>query len=979
MSPYKKILRNLASFKITITCLTALFGLTIIGTLAQVNLGIYYATQKYFTSFWIYTAISPSLKFPIFPGGTTIGLIMIINLTAAMLTKFKFTRKKIGLWLSHLGLILLLAGAGLTAFMATESQMSIEEGQSSNYAVDNREVELAIIDASSPSEDILISIPESRLKTQAPISLPELNLDLIIKDYYNNSKLLPTTSPKATQGIGTKITPTAIPIVTHDDYRNITSIFIEFKDHGTYLFSTGIDALQELKTPEKTYLITLRYKRHYNDYFIKLIDFKRDLYPGTQIPYNFSSDITVIQNSFQDPSQKTESFESKIYMNHPLRYRGKTYYQASYLADEKTSIFQVVENPSWTIPYISCIMISLGLLIHFLVLLTTHLKKTSNPRHRPSRPEKKLKPIFIILTLITLALLPALKPLPNNLSQLAQLPVQEGGRIKPLDSVARTTLTLISGKQKTPDKRPPIAWLLDVITDPEKTDKEEIFLIENPQLFAHIDEKYNKQKYRVSHNFLKDHQANILKVAEVAEEKERPQRNPIEKEFIALKNKMALYLQVKNTIAPENTHDFPAEINDFKTIIPKAVMALNTPASTRNEFQDPNLIKLNRYFKRYQALESLAYFDPIPTNKGFISTGEAILQKLDPKSPKNPVLDTYIQIQKHPNTTLTSLTEFLNSQYPNQVKKAKFEYLFNKANPFHSATLLYITAILLILISWLTKPKKLQFIALKTVEAGIIIHSIGLVARMLIGGRPPVTNLYSSAVFVGWGAILIALFLERRYKNSIGTLVSGIIGAITLIIAHHLSLAGDTLEMMQAVLDSNFWLATHVIIITLGYSTIFLAGLLAHIYVLKAFLTKSMTKEKEKNYTSMIYGVLCFALLLSFVGTVLGGIWADQSWGRFWGWDPKENGAILIVLWVAIILHARIAGYIKTKGLMAMSIIGNVICSFSWFGVNLLGIGLHSYGFMEKGFFWLSIFWASQLVFLTITLLPKKFYNSNHL
>ena len=151
------------------------------------------------------------------------------------------------------------------------------------------------------------------------------------------------------------------------------------------------------------------------------------------------------------------------------------------------------------------------------------------------------------------------------------------------------------------------------------------------------------------------------------------------------------------------------------------------------------------------------------------------------------------------------------------------------------------------------------------------------------------------------------------------------------------------------MLDTNIWLATHVVAITTGYSAMFLAGMLAIIYIVRGVFTRSLERQTADSLSRMTYGVVCFATLFSFVGTVLGGIWADQSWGRFWGWDPKENGALLIVLWCAIILHARWGGYIEQRGLMVMAIFGNIVTSFSWFGVNMLGVGLHSYGFMQKG------------------------------
>ena len=218
------------------------------------------------------------------------------------------------------------------------------------------------------------------------------------------------------------------------------------------------------------------------------------------------------------------------------------------------------------------------------------------------------------------------------------------------------------------------------------------------------------------------------------------------------------------------------------------------------------------------------------------------------------------------------------------------------------------------------------------------------------------------------------------------------------------------MEMLRAVLDTNFWLATHVVVVTLGYASTFVAGLLAVIYIFLGVFTP-LLKEKlgargatqlglaaggiagaemmksqvarhggqmeiGKALSKMIYGIVCFATLFSFIGTVLGGIWADQSWGRFWGWDPKENGALLIVLWNAIILHARWGGMVRDRGIANMAVFGNIMTSFSWFGVNMLGIGLHSYGFMDAAFKWLMLFVGSQAAIIALGLIPLHLWRS---
>jgi ABC-type transport system involved in cytochrome c biogenesis permease subunit len=251
----------------------------------------------------------------------------------------------------------------------------------------------------------------------------------------------------------------------------------------------------------------------------------------------------------------------------------------------------------------------------------------------------------------------------------------------------------------------------------------------------------------------------------------------------------------------------------------------------------------------------------------------------------------------------------------------------------------------------------------------LVVHTIALVSRIYISGRPPVTNLYSSAVFIGWGCVVLGLVLEMLYRMGAGIVIASVAGFSTLIIAHFLS-DGDTFEVLQAVLDTQFWLATHVVCITLGYSTTFLAGLLGVLYVLRGVLTPSLSADVGRNLARMIYGTLCFAIFFSFVGTVLGGLWADDSWGRFWGWDPKENGALIIVLWNAVVLHARWGGIAGQRGLAVLAIVGNIVTAWSWFGVNELGAGLHSYGFTDGTSFWLMILVVSQLAIVALGSTP---------
>jgi ABC-type transport system involved in cytochrome c biogenesis permease subunit len=327
------------------------------------------------------------------------------------------------------------------------------------------------------------------------------------------------------------------------------------------------------------------------------------------------------------------------------------------------------------------------------------------------------------------------------------------------------------------------------------------------------------------------------------------------------------------------------------------------------------------------------------------------------------------------NAEVADYQQQLDARMPSEMRKARLEVWFNNFAPFFQCQCLYVLVGLLAILSWLSWPEALRRSAFFLAVGVAAVHTLALVLRMYIQGRPPVTNLYSSAVFIGWGCVLLCLAIEYLYRNGLGTACGAVLGFSTLVIAHHLGGSGDTLEMMQAVLDTNFWLATHVTTVTFGYTATFVAGIFGIVFVLLGVGTPVLDPKARKALGQIIYGVVCFATLLSFVGTVLGGIWADQSWGRFWGWDPKENGALLIVIMNAMILHARWGGLVKERGMAVLAMVGNMVTMWSWFGTNQLGIGLHAYGFNQTLVLLCRWFWVSQLGLILVgALLPLRFW-----
>ena len=580
---------------------------------------------------------------------------------------------------------------------------------------------------------------------------------------------------------------------------------------------------------------------------------------------------------------------------------------------------------------------------------------------------------------------------PNNeadLTKFGKIPVLVGGRVKPLDTVARNSLLIIHGKQELRMENgrtlSGIQWLTDVLFNAPVADQYPVFVVQNDEVLGLFGWEQSQRKY-FSFGEFSPFLKQIEEQGDQADKLEAVQRSAYQSAILNLRNGLVLYQRLKNSVQLEGTQNFVAELKTYVANVPGAAKAA-AQAQRGENFDRSKLNDVAELIQKYEKASEMAYILAVPPAQGsadWHSIGDSLLHSVA-TGELHPIVSEYAEIgDAHRvgdhaafDQHVDRLASWFAKEQPRAAKRASFEFLFNRLQPFSQSMALYVLAFLLACSSWLGWNRTLNRSAFYLLLLALAIHTFGLVSRMYLQERPPVTNLYSSAIFIGWGAVIVSLILERIYRDGIGAACAGAIGFVTLIIAHHLAGSGDTLEMLQAVLDTNIWLATHVVCITTGYSAMFLAGMLAIIYIVRGVFTRSLKKETADSLARMTYGVVCFATLFSFVGTVLGGIWADQSWGRFWGWDPKENGAVLIVLWCAIILHARWGGFIRQRGLMVMAIFGNVVTSFSWFGVNMLGVGLHSYGFMQKAFPWLLGFMISQLALICVALLPLETWRS---
>jgi hypothetical protein len=379
MSKIARWLKPFTSLKLTIFCLGCAMVLVFLGTIDQVNIGVYEAENRYFKSFFLFfTPPHTELKIPWFPGGYIVGSLLLINLIAAHIARFKLSWKKTGIVLLHSGLILLLVGQLFAdLFVDLESQLRLDQGETKNYTESFYFDELAIIDTTGANSDRVISIPGSRLSKGGRIDLPVDDLQVVVNEYYPNSALInPSRLPQPTYP-HLSIGPMAVAVELEKTYkqneRNLPaaafSVFQKDQLIGSWRLAAGFPRPIAFQAGSKNYQAVLRPKRFYKPFAITLVQFRHDRYAGTDLAKNFSSRIRLV-----DPT-KHEDRESLIFMNNPLRYGGFTFYQAGFDNNDTTTVLQVAQNPSWLVPYISCALIVVGMLLQFGMHLQSFVRR----------------------------------------------------------------------------------------------------------------------------------------------------------------------------------------------------------------------------------------------------------------------------------------------------------------------------------------------------------------------------------------------------------------------------------------------------------------------------------------------------------------------------------------------------------------------------------------------------------------------------
>ncbi|QLY26906.1 cytochrome c biogenesis protein [Bdellovibrio sp. KM01] len=506
--------------------------------------------------------------------------------------------------------------------------------------------------------------------------------------------------------------------------------------------------------------------------------------------------------------------------------------------------------------------------------------------------------------------------------QLKYLPVQDGGRIKPYDSFSKEMLEIVYGKS-TYEGRKATEIILTWMLSPQAWADKKIFEVRNHQVLEALklpkDQRYfNGQELFGSERFT------LLRQELQAKRETKEKLNPYFQALQRLENQFFVFQEV-------------AAGRMMKVLPPKEGSNWIAVADLPEAFQQ-KFVGITTAFVTYI---------------GQVASG-ANAADIESSAAK---LDESV-------VAFETAARAENPTAYDHDTKIKAEVHYNDFHPFRWAYVFYILAAIVLLLVWALSKESMMKASWVLLGLGFILHTYGFGLRMYIMERAPVSNMYETVIWVSWGVILFASILELIYKFRMILFAGTLVSAFALVIADFAPAVLDpTLQPLEPVLRSNYWLTIHVMTITISYAAFFLAfglGDLGLFYYLKG---EEKNHEKIRAIVTAIYRSMQIGVAFLAPGIILGGIWADYSWGRFWGWDPKETWALIALLGYLAVLHARYAGMIKNFGMVVTAIITFSLVIMAWYGVNfVLGAGLHSYGFGAGGIEYVSAFVAAHML-----------------
>jgi len=588
------------------------------------------------------------------------------------------------------------------------------------------------------------------------------------------------------------------------------------------------------------------------------------------------------------------------------------------------------------------------------------------------------------------------------------LPVQDGGRVKPMDSYAGLHLLTLNGKRtlKLGDgtKLDQNRWLLDVFFYPELADTYPSFRVQNDGVLIAMGLESKGKRAWYSYQDLLPGQAKLEQEAAAAGRVEAIKRNPLQVQILKLAEDLRDY-EALSSLMSLTRRDYPVDASEalrqlFGTprpglawILPQAPalqeLARTTPESDKEGFAAIRNIFAELDGALSSSFRAVALIPPAAMEDGSMNEtwwrpSDVLVNSFTTASDVSKQVALFalledLDYQKgNPQAFAATLQDFHARVVGIAEARGEYGHIplevdLYRWNLFTNALVVFLLAFILAGLGMMFPQRWLQWVVGGLALTGFGLATTGIVLRCIIRGRPPVVSLYDTILFITCVVVLASLFMEWVTRQRIALFLATFLGAAGMFLAGRYELkevasSGDTMASVVAVLDTNYYLAIHVTTVAMGYAGGLLAAAIAHVWILGRFFgLRKGDKAFYKGISRMVYGTVCFSLLFSLFGTIMGGVWANDSWGRFWGWDPKENGALLIVLWMLVILHARLGGYIRERGLANLAVLGGVVVSMSWWGVNLLNVGLHSYGFTSGVAMTLYWFWGIEALILLLS------------
>lgn len=933
-------LRALGSLRLTTALLGCIFLLVLAGTLIQTRDGLW-ASQRMVFENWL--------------GGMPLFCsLAALNLVAAFLVRFRWRWRNAGLLTMHLGLVALLLSGALGLAFSRTSNLDLGTLEPANAGQIPSKWEIVFQAPSAPGAT-QVAHPLDRLLPGALIELaPGAGTAKVLAVMANGS-------------VGANQRPIPRPRAKEPE-ANIPALALEIRASGHPPQTVALGANRPFATfGNAGAFAALQRARHPLPFSIQLLEFKHETHPGSTRAKAFQSRVRI--------ADAHGSREALIAMNHPLRLGRFTLYQSSWRTDEQSgaerSILSVTENPIGKLPYYATLLIALGMAVHFL------------PRLRRA-PKTAL-----LLALLALAGRSQAQALPQPPPSLLALPIQIDGRVKTFETFASHTLLEISGRERVGDLDAP-QWLAAVLLDPNSVRDLPVFLIQHPDTRDALGLS-GKDRDRYSWNRLMPLGLKINALASQASTKENGERTALDRDLLHLSDAWVRYSSLANAFAflrEGSVAAFPGGIPPARTFLELASRSesfasvldslTKIPEAGRTPADNEVLDWFRETFAKSRMWEG-SVFPVLPRRDSTALPWESPASVMLARGLSRPDFrttalewDSLARAWKAGDALSmeasaralrdTSLARAGSSLRPAALAA---ESAYNDLRPFRWAMVLFWLSLAPALWgTWKDRPAALQASATLSLVA-LCLVGIGMALRMVITQRPPVTNLYETFLFVDAVTVPVLLAVSWARRWPAGTVLASLSGAGLLMLAQSFGADGDTMPVLVAVLDSNFWLTIHVLTITVGYAGVVAAGAAAHWHLL-------MLRRGEQDGSEIVRGLMAFGLFFTFVGTLLGGVWADQSWGRFWGWDPKENGALMIALWAAILFHARACGQVGVRGFSVGSVLSIPTVLFAWFGVNQLGVGLHSYGFTQGTLWGLGTYAVLETLFLAWVLRRPK-------